>query len=292
MVKTGQQVVERCWSFGAVPVPARLYLFLSSLPSSWLLLAAFLPFRTQNLTTFLLPSPFYPCCYANIPSNTLLPPAIHLFAPLPTWNYACPLVSILWCLWAESCRDRATPFQQSQPPALPMWAVKKQPIYLCVKLTLLIYCFSASAYYITKCSVLFCSMTFWALNYIAFRVPYLNNSPLWENLCPFRGEDILTKIFTERIVCSKMCKTLFSKFRKYMTNDATTECFFFDLQEVSCSAKICSNVLYYLLPQIGTLWFWIHLKNSQLLRDGLLLDRIARIFKILDGNSKSYLKYV
>lgn len=250
IVKMGQESVESYGSFGGVSVPARVYLLLSlhllqvhlsQQPSQLLEHSILLPLFSLPIFT---PHSYVPLLLCKRPLQHPSSSYNSFFAHLPTWNSTLPSPQSLFSgsLWAESCRDGATLLQQSQPPALSMWEAKKQLFCLCLNLTLVIYCFGASVYCITKRSVLFCSMSFWALNYTAFGVPHLNNSQLWENLCAYSEEDILTKIFTGWIVCSKMCKVLFPEFRKSMTSDVTTGCFFFDLKEVSCSAKIRPNV--------------------------------------------------
>lgn len=75
---------------------------------------------------------------------------------------------------------------------------------------------------------------------IPFGAPHLHSSHLWENLCVYK-EDILTKIFTGWMVCSTTCKMLSTEFRKKKRSYATAGCFFFNLKDVSGSAKICPN---------------------------------------------------
>lgn len=189
------------------------------------------PFPSSPLT--------YLCDSASLLSNILHSLTINCFLPLPAWNSTLPTPSSpsSSILWPQRCRDGALELQQNQTLARKTWKVKKKLVCPCLKLTLIMYCLGACAHFITKCSVLSCSKSSWALNSIAFRIPHLNSRHLWENLHIYKEEDILTKIFTGWTVSSKMCKM----FRKNTTSAVTTGCFFFDLKDVSGSGKICPN---------------------------------------------------
>lgn len=161
-----------------------LFPSFSSSPSDSPSLAPFPSFRAW-LVSFPFPSHSSQLCtfvtlQTSCPTSFTAYLIVNCFPSLPAQNSTLPtpLSPSSSTLWPQRCRDGTLLLQQNQTLAWKMWKVKKKLVHPCLKLTLIMYCFGACAYCITKCSVFSCSKSFWALNSIAFCVPHLLSSHL------------------------------------------------------------------------------------------------------------------